>query len=77
VSELTFALPDELVQAIAESAAEIILSRLGDLETNGHSPWLSLKDAADDLGVSERTLQRMLARGKLRSRTIGRRRASA
>ena len=38
------------------------------------SAWLSVAEAAEHLRVSERTLQRMAARGRVRSSTIGRRR---
>lgn len=38
------------------------------------SPWLSASEAAEHLRVSERTLQRMARRGRVRSSTIGRRR---
>jgi excisionase family DNA binding protein len=38
------------------------------------SPWLSVTEAAEHLRVSERTLQRMAGRGRVRSSTIGRRR---
>jgi excisionase family DNA binding protein len=38
------------------------------------SPWLSEAEAADHLRVSKRTVQRMVARGRVRSTTIGRRR---
>ena len=38
------------------------------------SPWLSLAEAADYLRMSERTIQRLVGRGRVRSATIGRRR---
>jgi excisionase family DNA binding protein len=38
------------------------------------SPWLSTAEAADHLRVSERTVQRLAGRGRVRSSTIGRRR---
>jgi excisionase family DNA binding protein len=38
------------------------------------SPWLSEAEAADHLRVSKRTVQRLVARGRVRSTTIGRRR---
>jgi excisionase family DNA binding protein len=38
------------------------------------SPWLSVSEAAEHLRVSERTLQRMAGRNRVRSSTIGRRR---
>ena len=41
---------------------------------NGDSPWLSEVDAAAYLGVSKRIVQRLVARDRVRSSTIGRRR---
>jgi excisionase family DNA binding protein len=37
-------------------------------------PWLSLEDAAAYLHVSDRTLERRIASGRVRSTTLGRRR---
>jgi excisionase family DNA binding protein len=37
------------------------------------STWMSRQDAATDLGISERALDRLIARGKLRSMPVGRR----
>ena len=56
---------------------DLIAEHVAELrpELNGYgSPWLSLADAAVYLCVSERTLERAIARGRLRSSTIGRRR---
>jgi excisionase family DNA binding protein len=39
-----------------------------------NSPWLALDEAAAYLRVSERTLERRIAGGRVRSTTIGRRR---
>jgi excisionase family DNA binding protein len=65
--------PDSVLEAIAARAAELVLEQLGN--TNGStSPWLSLAESSNYLRVSERQLQRLVARGKVRSTTIGRRR---
>jgi excisionase family DNA binding protein len=70
---LALSVPEELVERIAHRAAELVLEQLG--AANGSaSPWLSLREAANYLRVSERQLQRLVSRGKLRSTTIGRRR---
>lgn len=70
---LALTLSPDALEAIAQRVAEIVLEQLG--ETKGFSsPWLSLAEAAHYLRVSERQLQRLLARGKVRSTTIGRRR---
>jgi excisionase family DNA binding protein len=54
---------------------ELAALLIGDLRPQaGDSPWLSTGEAAEHLRVSERTLQRMETRGRIRSTTIGRRR---
>ncbi len=66
-------LPPELVDAIVERVkAELV----AELRSNGEpvSPWLSVRDAATYLQTSERTLARLIARGRVRSSTVGRRR---
>lgn len=68
--ELTF--PPGLVEAIAERAAELVLEQLG--QTDAGSPWLSLDEAAEYLRVNRRTVERLVARGRVRSTTLGRRR---
>ncbi len=42
--------------------------------TASNSPWLALDEAATYLRVSERTLERRIAGGRVRSATLGRRR---
>lgn len=65
---------------LAELAAEVtaLRARVDDLENNGArdagSPWLSVREAAGYLCVSERKLQRLIARDRVRSTTLGRRR---
>ena len=70
---LTFSLPPDAIEAIAQRAAELVLEQI-DHGNGSRSPWLSLAEAAGYLRVSERQLQRLLARGRVRSTTIGRRR---
>jgi excisionase family DNA binding protein len=71
-AELSLTLPADVVDAIAERAAELVLERVQ--RDTVASPWLPVCDAAAYLGVSERTLERALARGRLRSSMVGRRR---
>jgi len=66
-------LAPELLDAIDQFIAERVSAALADVTPNG-SPWLSVAEAANHLGVSERTVERDLARGRLRSSAIGRRR---
>jgi excisionase family DNA binding protein len=61
-----------LVDAIAERAAENVLERTHAEPTS--SPLLSVRDGAPYLGVSERTVERAIARGRLRSSAVGSRR---
>lgn len=69
---LTFTLTDEQLAELARQVAPLVLDGIAD--RGGPSPWLSLPDAAAYLGVSERTLERAIARGRLRSSTLGWRR---
>jgi excisionase family DNA binding protein len=70
---LRAALAPELVAAIEELVDERVRERL-EAQTHAGSPWLSLEEAADYLRVSPRTLERQIARGRINSTTIGRRR---
>lgn len=69
---IALSIPEELVEAIAERAAEIVLERRR--EADAGSPWLSVADGAAYLSISERQLQRAITKGKITSTTIGRRR---
>lgn len=69
---LPLALPPEALEAIARRAAEVVLEQLGRADAG--SPWLSLDEAADYLRVNRRTVERLIARGRVRSTTLGRRR---
>ena len=52
----------------------LLEERHGSPPVANDSPWLSIADAAVYLGVSERTIERAIARGRLESSTIGSRR---
>jgi excisionase family DNA binding protein len=67
-------LAPDLVEAIDQLVEERVRATLEALASNGGSPWLSLDEAAEYLRVSPRTLERQLARGRVRSSGIGRRR---
>jgi excisionase family DNA binding protein len=69
---LAFTLTDEQLAEIARQVAPLVLA--GSADRGEPSPWLSLADAAAYLSVSERTIERAVARGNLRSSTLGRRR---
>lgn len=67
------ALAPEIVDALLELMDEKVAAAAG---AGGQpvSPWLSIAEAAEYLRTSERTVERMIARGRIRSTTIGRRR---
>jgi excisionase family DNA binding protein len=52
----------------------LLLDEEQDEAMASNSPWLALDEAATYLRVSERTLERRVKAGRLRSTTIGRRR---
>jgi excisionase family DNA binding protein len=70
---ISITLSPEAIELIAHRAAELVLQEIGTTNGSG-SPWLSLRDAAEYVRLSERTLEREIARGRLRSSTVGRRR---
>jgi excisionase family DNA binding protein len=65
----------ELAQAIERIVDERVAARLAEREhASGSTPWLTVAEAGERLRVSERTIERWLERGRVRSSTIGRRR---
>lgn len=68
----------DLETQVRQLVREIVREELEQLaEVVGHengSPWLSVAEAAIHLRVSERTVQRLIARSRVRSTTVGRRR---
>lgn len=71
---LLAALSPDLVAGIENLITERVREELEAAGEQCSSPWHSLEEAADYLRVSPRTVERQLARGRLRSQTIGRRR---
>ena len=71
---LAAALAPDVVAALEELVAEHVAEATAAAGNGDRSPWLSVRDAANYLGVSERTLNREIARGRVRSETVGRRR---
>ena len=67
-------LAPDVLDALEELVADCVAEAIDAAERQPASPWLPITDAADYLGLSERTLERAVARGRLRSSTIGRRR---
>jgi excisionase family DNA binding protein len=68
-------LAPDVLAALEELVAERVAAELEAATADGaRSPWLSIRDAAERAGVAERTLERAIAAGRLRSSTVGRRR---
>ena len=73
--DLRAVLAPELVLALEALVDERVESALATHDAvNGSSPWFGVADAAGYVGVSERTIARLLDRGRIRSTCIGRRR---
>jgi excisionase family DNA binding protein len=64
----------EALSALEALIAERIEAAFAARAHSNGTPWLSLRDAAEYLAVSERTLERAIAKGRLRSSALGRRR---
>jgi excisionase family DNA binding protein len=72
---LAVLLAPETLEALEDFVSEFVAAKLAEVEINGRgTPWLSIPDAAAYLGVSERTIEREIARGQLQSSSLGRRR---
>ena len=73
MSELRSVLSEALVaelERLVDARVEVALAARAD-ETS--SPWLSLRDCAERLHVSERTITRLVKRRGIRTCTAGRR----
>jgi excisionase family DNA binding protein len=72
--DVTLTLSDAQLAELARLLVPLVRAELA-AETSGNgSPWLSVAEAGDYLGVSGRTIERELERRRLRSSTVGRRR---
>ena len=74
MSDLTALLAPEIVAAVERLIDERVDALLAERENGTSTPWLTVTEAAEYLRVSERTVERMVRRGKVRSSTVGRRR---
>lgn len=72
--DLTAHFSPDVVAAIEALVAERVEQALAGDRGPARSPWLSIPDAAAYLDVSESTVERCVAAGRLRSSTLGRRR---
>ena len=75
-SRLEAVLSASVVEAIEALVAEMVRVELAESvsEEGARSPWFSIAEAAEYLRTSERTIERAIARERLRSTTFGRRR---
>ena len=71
-TRLEAALASDVVGTLLELVDERVEAALGEARESG--PWLTVEEAAAHLRVSERTLQRRIKSGSIRSTTFGRRR---
>jgi excisionase family DNA binding protein len=73
---LTLAIPltPEQLRLLAEQTADLLRPELLAQSGEGASPWLSTPEAAKYLGVSKRTIERAVERGRLRAHSLGSRR---
>jgi len=74
VSDLRSLLSEQLLAELERLVDERGERALSDRARGSGSPWLTLAEAAERLRVSERTVARLVDRGRLRTTTLGRRR---
>ena len=64
----------DLVVAIEQLVDDRVRAALEEHVSGSGSPWLTVAEAAEYARVSERTIERLVGRGQIRTSTIGRRR---
>ena len=72
-AELRTLFSPAVAEAIERLVDERIEAVLASRDNDGDSPWMTLAQAAERLHVSERTVTRMVARGRITTARIGRR----
>lgn len=68
---VTIALPDELVEAVAQRVAELVAERNG--QSVQCDPWLSIEEAAEHLRARPQRLYDLVSTGRLKPAKDGRR----
>ena len=63
----------ELARAIEELVDERIRAATADRDDGGSPTWFTLREAAEYLRISERSVSRMVGRGRIRVHHVGRR----
>jgi hypothetical protein len=66
--ELLLSVPEELVEAIAQRAAAIVLAQL---PRSDHKRWLTCQEAGERLGCSAAAVRMRHRRGRLRGKHQG------
>jgi excisionase family DNA binding protein len=74
MTDLRSLLSEALLAELGRLVDERVAAALVTLQPAPTTPWLSVADAARYLGVSERTVTRLLGRARIRSTQLGRRR---
>jgi excisionase family DNA binding protein len=74
MSDLDRILGPDLVDALEKLISQRVEAALESHgAVNDGSPWLTLRDCAERLHVSERTVSRLVKRGRIRTCAVGRR----
>jgi excisionase family DNA binding protein len=71
MTNLAVAVPDELVETIAQRAAAIVLERTN--AARSEPLWLTFEQAGERLGCSADAVRMRAKRGRLETRHVGRR----
>ena len=70
---VTLRIPSELLEQLAELAAEIVVRQLKIGETNAESPYLTVPEAANYLRASKQRIYDLASSGRLTRHKDGRR----
>ena len=74
MSDLRDLLAPALISALEALGAERVNAAPAGLENGSETDWLTVQESARHLRVSERTIERWIQTGRLRTSTVGRRR---
>ena len=74
MSDLHDILGPGLISALEELVDRRVAAALAGLENGSEPAWLTIEEAAARVRVSERTVERAIQKGRIRTSTIGRRR---
>jgi excisionase family DNA binding protein len=63
MNEFRLELPDDLLERYGQRLAEMVADRLADQANS--TPWLSVGQAAEHLGITEQAIRSLLKRGDI------------